>query len=104
MTTRSTTKPTLRQILAGLLEQARARPTVSVSFNLSHGLGLHLKIDTSGHLHLGISRFQSSPSLLEWNTVCDAARLPRLPARESEKDERYYLWAEFELPEQEKLL
>ena len=91
------TKPTLRQILCCLLEQAKARPTISVSFNLARGLGLHLLVDIARHLHLGISRFEATPSQLEWKTVCEALDLKVLPTSETEKDGRHYLWAEFEL-------
>ena len=96
-------KPTLRQILSNLLGQARARPTISVSFNLARGLCLHLKIDLAGHLHLGISRFDAEPSQLEWKTVCEALDLPAIPPREAEKNGRHYLEAEFELTKQEEL-
>ena len=104
------TRPSLRQILSGLLEQARTRPAQSVSFNLARGLGLHLLVDIAGHLHLGISRFteepsqNAPPSQLEWETVCLAIDLPVLTPREEERAGRHYLIAEFELPEQEKLL
>lgn len=99
-------KPTLPKILDDLLEQAKAEPGVGRPFNLTGGLCLHLKIhvDNLRHLSLGISRFQAEPSAREWETVCRDAGLPHLDPRQAEKDERHYLYAEFELPVEQEAL
>ena len=74
------TKPTLKKILSDLLDRAKATPGLGVSFNLKHGLTLHMKIDldNTSLLHLGISRHETDPSEKEWDIVCRDCGLPKV--------------------------
>ena len=93
------TKPTLKKILSDLLDRAKATPGLGVSFNLKHGLTLHMKIDldNTSLLHLGISRHETDPSEKEWDIVCRDCGLPKVSYSKREYKDRKYLVAEFNL-------
>lgn len=63
-------EPLLRELIA------RAYNTTSrVSLTLQNGLTVYMRI-IDDIFYIGIAREHPGPSLIEWNTVCKAAKFP----------------------------
>lgn len=96
---------TLRDTLAYMLKQA-AMTGQPQRRNLARGLRLYVKIDNSqNQTLLGISRADTVPSLVEWQTVLRALpyAMKIKPRSGTSREGHYVLFAKWNTPTQETL-